>query len=259
MLTTSATYRLIAGNLDRSLAMTQAEPPVARETEYYLKTIGGIRGIDDFISDTRVFNYAMRAFGLDDMVHAKAFMRKVLTEGIEDEAAFARRLADDRFLTFALTFDFAARGVETTATNAAQQRVVDRYVRQVIEISAGEDNEGVRLALYFQREAPKVASAYSLLADPALWQVVTTLFGFPPEMAAADIDKQAAAVLARLDLADLKDPAKLDGLISRFTALWDVTEVAARDPLLVLFAPVPAPGVGADLIATLQLLKHGGT
>ena len=35
-------------------------------------------------ANTRVFNYAMNAFGLGDMAYAKAFMRKVLTEGVDD-------------------------------------------------------------------------------------------------------------------------------------------------------------------------------
>jgi len=259
MLTTSATYRLIAGDLDRSLAVKRAEAPVARETEYYLGTIASIATIDDFIKDTRVFNYAMKAFGLEDMAHAKAYMRKVLTEGIADPESFANRLADDRFVAFARTFDFASNGAEATASADAGQGVVDRYVRQVLEISAGEDNEGVRLALYFQREAPGVSSAYSLLADPALWQVVRTIYGFPPEMAAADIDKQAAAVTTRLDLADLSDPTKLDALITRFTAMWEITEGAVQDPVLALFAPAPVASLDADLLTALQLLKHGGS
>ena len=50
-----------------------------------------------------------------------------------------------------------------------------------------------------------------------------TIYGFPDEMANADIEQQAAAVNARLNVADLQDPAKLDKLITRFTAVWDVT------------------------------------
>ncbi len=42
-------------------------------------------------------------------------------------------------------------------------------------------------------------------------------------------------VKQRLDIADLQDPAKLDKLITRFTAMWDVTENATSDPVLSLF------------------------
>ena len=100
-----------------------------------------------------------------------------------------------------------------------------------------QDNDGVRLALYFQREAPHVKSAYGLLADAALWQVVKTVFGFPDEMANADIDSQAKAVLKRLDIADLSDPTKLDRLITRFSAAWDADQRRHHRPGLVAVHP----------------------
>jgi hypothetical protein len=260
MLTTSATYRLITRDLDRSLDQKSAEKSVALETEYYLTNISNIKSIDDFLKNTRVFNYAMKAFGLDDMAHAKGFMRKILAEGVADSATFAKRLNDDRFLRFATVFNFARDGEATMTTAAAGQGVADTYVRQVLEISAGQENEGVRLALYFLREAPKVKSPYELLGDPALWEVVKTVFGFPDEMANADIDKQAAAVLQRLDIADLRDPTKLDRLIARFTAVWDATEVTTQDPILSLFdVAAPSATVDFELILTLNNLKHGGS
>jgi hypothetical protein len=259
MLTTSISYRLIARDLDKSLAQKSAEKPVALETAYYRKTIGTITSVDDFIKDTRLFNYAMKAFGLDDMANAKAFMRKVITEGVADPKSFANRLADDRFVEFAKTFNFSQNGADTTQSVDAQQGVVDRYVRQSLETDAGADDEGVRLALYFQREAPTVTSAYGLLSDAALWKVVKTVFGFPDEMANADIEKQAQAVSARINVNDLKDPTKLDKLIQRFTAVWDATESTAQDPVLALFTTTsPQASVDLDLIMTLKSLKHGG-
>ncbi len=259
MQTTSATYRQITHNLDRTLSQTSAAKPVALETAYYLKTISNIKSIDDFVRNTRVFNFAMNAFGLADMAHAKAFMRKVLSEGIADSHSFANRLADDRFVAFARTFDFKANGADATGTADAQQGVVARYVRQTLETTAGADNEGVRLALYFQRMAPTVKSAYGLLGDAALWKVVKTVFGFPDAMANAGIEKQAAAVTSRLGIADLKDPAKLDKLINRFTAVWDATEASAADRRLALFGSDSGRvSVDLNLIMTLKSLKYGG-
>ena len=81
----------------------------------------------------------------------------------------------------------------------------------------------------------------------------------PDAMANAPIEQQAAAVTARLDIADLKDPAKLDKLITRFTAMWDATEVSAQDPILQLFSTSsPEASVDLNLIMTLKSLKYGG-
>ena len=96
MQTTFSTYGTIANNLTRSLKTTAAKPQVAREAAYYLANIPNVKSIDDFLGNKRLFSFAMKAYGLQDMTYAKAFMRKVLTEGVADSTAFANRLADDR-------------------------------------------------------------------------------------------------------------------------------------------------------------------
>ena len=112
-----------------------------------------MKSIDDFLADDRLFTYAMKAFGLGDMAYAKAFMRKVLEGGIDANESFANSLADKRYRDFAETFNFARYGEATTVFTRAGQGTVDNYVRQALEENAGAQNEGVRLALYFQRKA----------------------------------------------------------------------------------------------------------
>src|SRR6185503_14227415 len=109
-----------SSNLDRSLERTRAEAPVALETRYYLDHIGAVNDIDGLIQDHRLFTYAMKAFGLDDMGNARAFMRKVLSEGVIDPKSFANRLADDRFVEFARAFNFESLGSEATKVAAAR-------------------------------------------------------------------------------------------------------------------------------------------
>lgn len=258
MLDTTTSYRLIARDLPRSLAQKAKEPQVALESAYYLKKIGDVKSIDDFLKDTRLFKFAMTAFGLDDMAYAKGFVRKILTDGVDNTKSLANRLTDSRFKALATAFNFARDGAATTSSPATRQGIVDRYVQQTLETSAGADDEGVRLALYFQRTAPTVKSAYGLLADQALWTVVKTVLGFPTEMASADITKQAAAVNKRLDIATLSDPAKLEKFIGRFTAMWDAQNVQAS-PILTLFGNRgSSSGISLDLAMTLNNLKRGG-
>src|SRR5690606_22157679 len=97
MFSTPIGYKLIASDLTAALQRTSEQPVVQRESEYYLETIKNIKSIDEFISNDRVFKYAMKAFGLEDMNYAKAFMRKVLTEGIDDPQSFANKLSDPKY------------------------------------------------------------------------------------------------------------------------------------------------------------------
>ncbi|MBS7537953.1 DUF1217 domain-containing protein [Ancylobacter lacus] len=253
--TTFASYQSLSRDLARTLKLKSAEPSVALETKFYKANIGQIKSIDDFLKNTRVFTYAMKAFGLEDMAFAKGYMRKVLQGGVTDSSSFANRLNDDRFVAFAKAFDFKQYGALTTSRTEAVTPVVDKYVRQSLETDLGAENQGLRLALYFKREAPNVKSAYGLLGDAALWKVVKTLYDFPDAMANADIAKQASAVKARLNVADLKDPVKLDRLISRFTAKWDAANGIADSSVTSLFA---RNNTRLDIGMTLISLKYGG-
>ncbi|KGF68518.1 flagellar basal-body rod protein FlgF [Hoeflea sp. BAL378] len=259
MTTTYTSYNLIARDLPRSLDRIASQPVVARESEYYLSRISEIKSVDEFMADTRLFNYAMKAHGLEDMSYAKAFMRKVLTEGVDNEDAFANKLADSKYKQFAETYNFARHGETATIFTKAQQGTVDKYHRLSLEQEAGEDNTGVRLALYFQRNAPEITSAYGILADTALYQVVQTALGFSSELAGADIDRQADMINARIDIEDFKDPEKLDSFMQRFTALWEIENpsFSSVDSSLLLSSS-SGFGISPELMLTINNLKLGG-
>ena len=133
----------------------------------------------------------MKAFGLSDMIYAKAFMRKVLTEGISSSDSFANKLTDTRYREFAAAFNFAALGANATQTDGGHDRHVRQYVRQTLEQDAGDQNEGLRLALYFHAQGASITNPYQILADKALTQVVQTALGLSLDHRSADIDKQA--------------------------------------------------------------------
>ena len=263
MLSASVSYRIITENMDRTLKTTAERPQVARETEYYLKNIGNVKTIDDFIKDDRLFNYAMKATGLSDMAYAKAFMRKALTEGIDKPDTFANKLADPRYKQFVETFNFARYGETATSLPKVEQAVVDKYLRQTVEEDAGNQNEGARLALYFERAASGIKTTFNILADKALLKVVQTAFQIPEMTSLMDIDKQAAMLEKRLNVEDLKDPEKLKAFITRFTALWEVTNggSSAGNPTngaLTVLGNMSGMGISSDVLSAIQNLKMGG-
>jgi hypothetical protein len=259
MLSTTMSFKFISTDLTKSLKQTAAKPDVARESKYYLDNISKIKSIDDFLSNKRVFSFAMKAFGLQDMAYAKGFMKKVLEGGVADANSYANRLADTKYKDFAKTFDFKTYGPATMATSATQQAVVDKYVRQTMEEKAGEQNEGVRLALYFQRQAPNIKTAYNLLADKAMLQVTQTALGFSPMTSMASIEKQAKMIESKLKIADLQDPAKLQKFLNRFTTNWDMqnssSTVSASNPILI--GAQGSAGLNIDILSSLQNIKFG--
>ncbi|NBN64844.1 DUF1217 domain-containing protein [Pannonibacter tanglangensis] len=262
MISTLLQYQMVTGNLNRSLKVTAQDPQVARESAYYLKMIGSIKSIDEFLENDRVYAFAMKAMGLEDMTYAKAFMKKALEGGVDKRDSFANRLADKRYAEFVKTFNFSRYGATTTTFSRTQKPIVDAYVRQTLEVQSGESNEAVRLALYFARKAGSLKNSYEVLADRALQQVVLTALGLPKEFAAANIDKQAAVITNRVKFEDFKDPAKLDMFLKRFATMWDLQNggpAAAASPAVILnSAAGAAGGIGQDLLARIQSFKLGG-
>lgn len=372
MVSTYASYQVIMRDLPKALDRVENQPTVDRETAYYLENITKVKSVDDFVNDYRLFHYAMKAFGLEDMAYAKAFMTKAMKEGVSDPDSFANKLTDKRYAEFVKTFNFAALGEQTTVYVKAQQEVtanyatqalihgvnpqseavqaetnyylanivkvksvdefmgndrllsyalkaygfnpaeedldkirefleggvsdpdspvnkqdnvsykafvsafnfqalgeatttysqpqqlaVDKYVRQTLEENAGEQNEGVQLALYFERKAPSITSFYNVLADKALTQVVYTALGLPDSFATADLDRQVAYLESKLDIEDFQDPEKLGTFLKRFTAMWDIsnTTSSTSSPASVLFSQPTEFGISTNLLLTLQQLK----
>jgi hypothetical protein len=244
-MTTVTDYQLISRNLDKSISRIAARADVKRETEYYLQHIGDVKSADDLLKDDRLFRIAMTAFGLKDMIYGKAFMKKVLTEGIDGSKAFAVQLSDPRFREFAETFNFARYGKTATAFTRAQQGTVDKYLRITLEDEAGRSDEGVRLALYFKRKAPAVTSVYGLMGDAALYKVVQTALGLPASAASMDLDRQAAYIKSKIDIDKIKDGSGTDALLSRFTARW---QMANGTPT----TSVPQVGLSQDPVVTMD-------
>lgn len=255
MMATFVTYQSITRDVAAATRRVSDMPENSRATADYRARITTIKSVDDFMKDDRIYTYALKAHGLEDMAYAKAFIRKVLEEGIDGRDAFANKLADTRYRELAETFNFKRHGAAATVFSRAQEGTVEKYNRQALEVQAGNENEGVRLALYFARKAPEVENTFDLIGDPALARVIQIATGLPQSIGALDVDKQAAMIEWRLDLTSLKDPAKLDRLIQRFTALWDVEQAQAAPPLdgaAALLADADLGGPDGGVLLALQ-------
>lgn len=249
MLSTVASYKILTQNIEKSLARVGAAPEVHRETEYYMATIGKIKSIEDFLANDRVFAYAMKAFGLKDMIYAKAFVKKVLTDGIDSAKSFTNQLTDPRFKELATAFNFKSLGATTTIFERTQKGVVDKYLQVQLEEQAGSSNEGVRLALYFRRKASEITSAYSILGDPALYKVAQVALGLTPSSSANSLDMQAAIIKNKIDLENLSDPTVLNKFLTRFTTTWEV-----KNGTSTAMAPALALSQGIQSITSTETL-----
>ena len=131
MVNTYTSYQLIARDIDKALDRVEKQPVVDRETKYYLENISKVKSIEEFVKNDRLFRYAMKAHGLEDMTYAKAFMIKALKEGISDPDSFANKLTDKRYAEFVADYNFAKYGELATSYNRAQNDVPKNFATRV--------------------------------------------------------------------------------------------------------------------------------
>ncbi|MBM6581995.1 DUF1217 domain-containing protein [Microvirga sp. BT689] len=260
MISTSTRYQIISNNMARTKATIEKDPVVKRETDYYLANIKNIKTIDDFIKNDRLFKYAMKAYGLEDMAYGKALIKKLLQGGVADPLSMANKMTNPLYKEFAKAFDFAAKGAAATSAAGATTGAVDRYIQQTLEKTEGDQNQGVQIALYFKRKASSITTTMGLLADKAVLKFVQTTFGIPEAASKADIDLQVRNLEKYLNVKDLQDPKKVDKLIQRFSAMWDMNNATAASvaPVLTLFGQSPEQGFSVDLMMSIAKLRPGG-
>ena len=264
MTSTLATYLQISNNLSKWQTLTASQPDVKQQTAYYKANIGSVKTPADLVNNYKLFSYALNAFGLGDQVYAKALFQKVLQQGTDSTKDLAYTLNDPRILALAKTFNFAANGASTTSSTAVQTDVVSKYVEQTLETNQGQSDEGVQLALYFQRTAPNITSVYNILADTKLLTVVQTALGISSLTSAENIDTQATLISNKLKVADFKDPKKLQTFIERFSVLYDANNSSATSstsssvPNAMLSTYSSTVGLSVNLLSSMQGIKLGG-
>lgn len=250
-----------AVNYSRAVGAIEKDPATKRDIEYFTQTIGTVETVDDLMKNDRLYRFVMEAFGLESQLGSRALIRKILEGGVADESSMANRMNNRNFKDMATALRIAEDGGATLDDPDAVQAIVDRLVQVRMEKRAGEQDEGVRLALYFQRMAPEVRNWYDVMADTALATVFRTAFNLPDAVATMDVDKQKALYEKKFAFDDMKDPDKLQTLLTRFAANYQVQNgtantTASAAALTILNASSSASIISIDPALTVMLSQY---
>jgi hypothetical protein len=269
MTTTITDYLSVANNLARYQKVEASKPANKMATAYYQANIGKVTTINQFVGNYRLLSYALQAYGLGDQVNNTALIKQVLQQGTTNTRALANTLPNGNWKKFAAAFNFSATGSAAPSSSASVATTQADFIEQQLEGDQGASNTGVGLALYFARVAPTITSGLQVLADKNLLEVAQTIFNLPSTANAAEIDKQAKQIETLMPIKDLQDPKKLQSLVQRFTASYDVTYGAggsgASSPLTMTnsnkVTPVSAASdvLSAALTSTSQYLGSTAT
>ncbi|MBB3408649.1 hypothetical protein FHT87_002552 [Rhizobium sp. BK316] len=221
-------------------AKDRASKDATKEVDYFGKTIPTVTSLDDFLADKRLTDLVLKANGLDPKKYDKDTLKKIFTSDPDDKKSYLNTTADARFKEIVASFNFDKDGNLTRAKmgtiqdKQAEASTQQQYVQMTLETQEGEKNDGVRLALYFKRKAGDVTSLYQILGDKALYQVVQTTYSLPAQISSMDVAKQVDLLGRFVKLEDLQDPKKIDKLVKRFTAMYDIKNNTQQSPALQL-------------------------
>jgi len=224
-------WRLLSRTKTAQIAAVSRSPATKNLTDYFKAKIGSVKTADDLVSDRRLLTVALGAFGLQDDINSKAFIRKVLAEGTVSPDAFANKLADKRYLQFAQAFGFKDLPVARTQLSTFPDEITARYVNAQFEESVGEQDPNMRLALSFGTGVSTVIASqksdnsrwFTIMGNTQMRKVLEGAFGLPASFGKLDIDQQLdgfksslARMTGKSDVASLADPDLQERLVRTF-------------------------------------------
>lgn len=214
---------------------------VDEEVDYYRAKISKIDTVDDLVKDQRLIDFLAKAERLTPEELTSGFLKDLLMSDPDDPKSFINQQTDVRYKKIFGSFSFDENGfVSSIRADGVQSdrglaETENFYITQSIEEEAGSDSVGARLALYFERKAPSISSLYEILAEPALGDFMRTALSIPAETASSDIDAQVALMERYIKAEELQNPEKIQELVTKFLALFDI-ENGAPDPILGAFS-----------------------
>jgi len=219
-------------------ATFEASPEIERDVDYFAENIAKVTTPEDLVNDYRLLKVALGAFGLDDDLPNKAFIRKVLEEGSLDPDSFANKMTDKRYLALADAFGFDL-GTPSTQLSDFADDILSQYSTRQFEIAVGEQDTNMRLALSLERDLGEIVNKettsdgkwFSVMGNEPLRRVFETALGLPSTLATLDIDQQleifrdrADAIFGDGEIAQFSDPDKMDEIHRLFLARAQIAD-----------------------------------
>jgi hypothetical protein len=205
-------------------------PDIVRDTDYFKANISKVKTADDLVKDRRLLRVALGAFGLDDDINNKAFIKKVLSDGSLTTTALANKMTDKRYLALTQAFGFDL-STPMTQISTFGDEIVKKFLSKQFEIAVGDQDQNLRMALNAQSEVASLATStasdatkwFKVIGNTALATVFQKALNIPSSVASLNLDQQlsiyqskAKAVFGDSGFAQFNDTAKMDLLVKKF-------------------------------------------
>lgn len=223
-----------------------------REEEYFRDKIASVPSAEALVSDRRLLSVSLTAFGLQDDLANRAYLRKVLESSIYDSGSFVNRLSHKRYRQLSEAFGFGDRLVPRNQLSGFAESVLAQYKERSFEIAVGAQDNEMRLALGVRRDLAALANQpvsettrwFTVLGTPSIRAIFEQAYNLPSSFGRIDIDRQVdilkektRALMGSDTVAQFSDSGKLETLTRRFFLIGqfnDVTSASGQGAALSL-------------------------
>lgn len=206
--------------------------PISRAEDYFRENISKINSAEELVADRRLLDVALGAFGLDDDINNKYFIRKVLEEGTINTDALAVKLSDPRYESLSAAFGFGDLGGSGyTSLPSFADEILTKFEDRRFELAVGEQDDSMRQALnlkpglfdILEQSTTTDGQWFSIMGSPPIRSVFETALGFSSSFGTLDIDLQLSnfkersqSVFGTDSPADFSDPEMQEELLRLF-------------------------------------------
>lgn len=199
-------WKLLQRTMDTQQSAFAKSAELQRSRDYFTENISGISSAEDLVKDYKLLSVALRAFGLDDDMNNRFFIRKVLEADPQDEKSLVNRLPDKRYAKLNAAFALWNQSGETTDRLPAEA-ITEMYTRRSFERNIGQQYQEIELALNAKRELAEIAGSdasndtkwLKVIGSKPLRKVFEGAFGLGENFAKLPIDRQLSEFKARAE------------------------------------------------------------
>lgn len=252
-----AGWRFLSRTLEGQKEAFEKTSSAQRDIDYFRENVAKVTSAEDLVSDRRLLDVALTAFGLEDDLPNKFFIRKVLEGDPSSKEALAGKLADKRYAALSDAFGFWKETGPNTSTAGFADGMLARFSEMSFEQAVGEAAPELRLALSLERELGAVidgttsnnARWFAIMGNGPLREIFENAFGLSSSFGALDIDRQldelkakSRAMFGTDEVADLLSEENIEDLRNTYLLRAEPTASTATSPALQILTGSSSSG-----------------
>lgn len=183
---------------ERQQATFETSSDIRRSVDGMREKLSEPFALDDLMGDRQLLAPVLQSFGLETELDKGAFVRRIISDGPDDDRGFARRLNNPDFIELARVFQEDSDGLIRLSSFEIEQ-IVQNFEDKAFQSAVGEQEPDLRLALNFEDEIGDLAAStasdrsfwFRVIGNAPLMEVFSSAFILPSGFENLDVDKQA--------------------------------------------------------------------